>query len=489
MIAYIIGGSGFGGCVDYVTRRKLEEKLYKEQSKGLKADERKYEPAKRLASGLEAHVSGAGARWQSHQDPPQRNKGEDIIDHLSKDWKLISSSGDIRIYEGRKAMADDIARPSRQRKPIKDPVGHISLDFHPEDKPRMTDELMAEVAQDYMRQMGLVNTPYIVVRHFDKAHPHCHIVFSRVDYEGKILTQTTNFKKNERVCKALNLKHRLMQGKSKLNTDVSKLRGKEKVRYQLVHDIARVYLSPSVTDWDSFVDWLHRNGITVREKTGKSGRVNLYFGVGGQEFWYRKLDPFFSRENLELKFKARREKQQAAKTQPGTAPQPKPQRQSQPKSKQPEPIVIPPLPDIVCGVRIDRLKQQAYQEGKFISIGICDPGGVVPINHWIWYDFDKREPVMSRTYPSDHKIPEAFQRQLASKQSPASSSQGPGIRFSSPSLGGNIPEEQGFACGGGVPDDFKHFLELHPGMSIEEALHRFRDEQKAKLRRKGPKLH
>ncbi len=60
------------GCVDYVTRSKLEEKLYKEQSKGLKADERKYES----------------------------NGGEDIINHLSKDWKLLSSSGDIRIYEG-----------------------------------------------------------------------------------------------------------------------------------------------------------------------------------------------------------------------------------------------------------------------------------------------------------------------------------------------------------------------------------------------------
>ena len=459
MIAYIISGSGFVGCVDYVTRRKLEEKLYKEQSKGQKADERKYES----------------------------NKGEDIIDHLSKDWKLISSSGDIRIYEGRKAMADDIARPSRQRKPIKDPVGHISLDFHPDDAPKMTDELMTEVAQDYMKQMGLTNTPYIVVRHYDKAHPHCHIVFSRVDYDGKILTQTTNFKKNERVCKALNLKHRLMQGKSKLNTDVSKLRGKEKVRYQLVHDIARVYLTPSVTDWNSYVDLLRRNGISVKEKIGKSGRVNLYYGIGQQEFWYKKLDPFFSRENLELKFKARREKQQTATAQPHASPQPQQQRQSQPK--QPEPIVIPPLPDVVCGVKIDRLRQQAYQEGKFISIGICDPGGVIPINHWIWYDFDKREPVMSRTYPYDHKIPEAFQRQLAAKQSPASSSQGVGIRFSSPSLCGNIPEEQGFAYGSGVPDDFKHFLEMHPGMSIEEALHRFRDEQKAKLRQKGPKLH
>ena len=37
--------------------------------------------------------------------------------------------------------------------------------------------------------------------------------------------------------------------------------------------------------------------------------------------------------------------------------------------------------------------------------------------------------------------------------------------------------------------DFKLWLSCHPGQSIEKALHRFRDEQKAKLRRKAPKLH
>lgn len=478
MIAYIISGSGFGGCVDYVTRRKLEEKLYKEQSKGLKADERKYES----------------------------NGGEDIIDHLSKDWKLLSSSGDIRIYEGRKAMADDIARPSRQRKPIKDPVGHISLDFHPDDAPKMTDELMTEVAQEYMRQMGLTNTPYIVVRHFDKAHPHCHIVFSRVDYDGKILTQTTNFKKNERVCKALNLKHRLTQGKSKLNTDVSKLRGKEKVRYQLVHDIARVYLSPSVTDWDSFVDWLHRNGITVREKTGKSGRVNLYFGVGGQEFWYRKLDPFFSRENLELKFKARREKLQEATPRPkgGQQPvqEPAPKHVPQtseatgpsvvPKPKeQPKPIVIPPLPDGYMGARIAPHELARYQKGDAVCAYICKPDEIVGKHYWIWYDFKTAQPRCEPTPPpADRYIPEAFKQQMTTPRAASVNiSQGAGIRFSSPSLGGSVPEEQGFAHGDGLPDDFKHFLEMHPGMSFEEAKRRFKDEQKAKQIRKGPKLH
>ena len=110
----------------------------------------------------------------------------------------------------------------------------------------------------------------------------------------------------------------------------------KKVRYKLVRDIASVYITPSVTDWNSYVDMLRRNGITVREKIGKSGRVNLYYGVGKHEFWYKKLDPFLSRENLELKFKARR-------------------LQSQPKPNQPESIVIPPLPDVVCGTKIDQL--------------------------------------------------------------------------------------------------------------------------------------
>lgn len=280
MIAYIINGKSFGNCVDYVTRRTLEERLSAEASQKQKTDERKYEA----------------------------NKGKDILDHLSKDWKLIGMSEDVRVYEGRKAMADDIARPTRTRKPIESPVGHISLDFHPDDAPTITDERMVDIAIEYMKQMGLDNTPYIIVRHFDKTHPHCHLVFSRVDYDGKILTQTTNFKKNERVCKALNLKHRLIQGRSKLDTDVSKLRGKEKVRYKLTHDLARLFISPDVKDWNSFLIVLLRNDITTKEKVCKSDRTNLYYCVGKQSFWSMKLDPFLTRENLERVFRERMER-------------------------------------------------------------------------------------------------------------------------------------------------------------------------------------
>ena len=491
MIAYIINGKSFGNCVDYVTRRALEERLYNEQSHQQKTAERKYEPTKRLASEHEAHIGEAGARWQSHHDSPQPNKGEDIINHLSKDWKLLSSSGDIRIYEGRKAMADDIARPSRQRKPIKDPVGHISLDFHPDDAPKMTDELMTEVAQEYMRQMGLTNTPYIVVRHFDKAHPHCHIVFSRVDYDGKILTQTTNFKKNERVCKALNRKYQLMQGKSKLNTDVSKLRGKEKVRYQLVQDIAKLFIHPSVKDWNSYLDILRQHGITVKEKVSKSGMMNLYYCVGKQEFWYRKLNPYLSRENLEKVFRARSEKQKGTSQvvvsqkpimpTPSETPKPKPQSKS---------VIIPPLPDGFMGARIAPHDLDRYQRGEAICAYICNPDEIVGKHHWIWYDFKTCQPRCELTPPpADRCIPDAFKQSQPSGNVSSSHTQGVGINLSSSSFSGNPIPDEGFAYSSALPDDFKLWLSRHPGLSIDEALHRYRDEQKAKQLRKGPKLH
>lgn len=467
MMAYIINGKSFGNCVDYVTRRALEERLYSEQSRQQKTAERRNEA----------------------------NNGEDIIEHLSKDWHLLCATSDIRIYEGRKAMAEDIARPTKTRKPIKDPVGHISLDFHPKDKSKMTDELMTEIAQDYMRQMGLTNTPFIVVRHYDKEHPHCHIVFSRVDYDGEILTQTTNFKKNERVCKALNRKYQLMQGKSKLNTDVSKLRGKEKVRYQLVQDIAKMFIHPSVKDWDSYLSILRQHGITVKEKTGKSGRTNLYYCVGKHEFWYKKLNPYLSRENLEKVFMARAEKQKVTSqvvqkpvSQKDTATKTEVSSKLKPQSKS---VVIPPLPDGFMGARIAPHDLDRYQKGEAICAYICNPDEIVGKHHWIWYDFNTAQPRCELTPPTaDRYIPEAFKQPSASSSATLTfQSQGAGITLSSPSFRGGVQDDQGFASGDGISDDFKLWLSRHPGLSIDEALHRYRDEHKAKQPLKGSKLH
>jgi len=44
--------------------------------------------------------------------------------------------------------------------------------------------------------------------------------------------------------------------------------------------------------------------------------------------------------------------------------------------------------------------------------------------------------------------------------------------------------------GGGLSDDFAHFLKMHPVFSIEEAKRKFKEQQKLKARQcKGPKMH
>ncbi len=64
-----------------------------------------------------------------------------------------------------------------------------------------------------------------------------------------------------------------------------------------------------------------------------------------------------------------------------------------------------------------------------------------------------------------------------------------GITLSTPSFKGNSPEEQGFAGGEGLSDNFKMWLNRHPGLSIDEAHRRYRDDQKAKQKvRQGPKI-
>lgn len=68
---------------------------------------------------------------------------------------------------------------------VSKPVGHISLDFSVQDKAKLNNELLLKIADDYLNKMGIVNTQFIIARHYDKEHPHIHIVFNRVNNLGK----------------------------------------------------------------------------------------------------------------------------------------------------------------------------------------------------------------------------------------------------------------------------------------------------------------
>lgn len=154
------------------------------------------------------------------------------------------------------------------------------------------------------------------------------------------------------------------------------------------------------------------------------------------------------------------------------------------------PIVIPPLPKDYMGARISEHDREACRNGQAICAYICPPDEIVGKHLWIWYDFTTCQPRCELTPPSaDRYVPESFKQHSSARQaSSTSQSQGAGITLSSPSFRGGMQDNQGFASGNGITDDFKLWLSRHPGLSIDEALRRYRDEQKAKQRRQAPHL-
>jgi len=75
-----------------------------------------------------------------------------------------------------------------------------------------------------MREMKITDTQYIIVRHQDREHPHVHIVFNRIDNNGKTISDRNDMYRNEQVCKKLKAKHGLYFAKGKEHVKQHRLR-------------------------------------------------------------------------------------------------------------------------------------------------------------------------------------------------------------------------------------------------------------------------
>jgi len=133
------------------------------------------------------------------------------------------------------------------------------LSFKPEDKPRLTDEFMAKIALEYMQMMGITKTQFIIVRHHNTDNPHCHIVYNRINNEGKLISDRNDYRRNEQVTKALKSKYGLTYGTDKSKTNTRKLRNAERAKYE-VHNAVKEALK-GADSWQKFKNELAKRGI------------------------------------------------------------------------------------------------------------------------------------------------------------------------------------------------------------------------------------
>ena len=163
-----------------------------------------------------------------------------------------------------KDMAEDFRDQTTLNLRLKNTVGHISLSFSPKDASRMTDALMTRIAKEYMQRMGITDTQYLLVRHLDPPHPHCHLVYNRVGNDGQTISDKNIKIRNGKICKELTTKYRLYVAPDKNEVRREQLREPDKTRYE-IHDAIRNAL-PRSRSWDELEKHVKEQGITTRYK-------------------------------------------------------------------------------------------------------------------------------------------------------------------------------------------------------------------------------
>ncbi len=202
------------------------------------------------------------------------------------------------------------------RKEIKQPVGHIPIAFSPEDKERMTDEFMVLLAKEYMEEMGIKNTQYIIVRHENTANPHLHMVDNRINNDLKLISVNHDYKRNIKICKKLKDKYNLTYGQGKEKVKREKLNNPDKVKYY-IHDAIMSVLSSckhpadlrfALKEYGIDIDYKHKRatneieGVSFRYKgiAFKGSEVDRKFSFG-------KLKKMFEKNVEEMKKRGQKE--------------------------------------------------------------------------------------------------------------------------------------------------------------------------------------
>jgi hypothetical protein len=225
-----------------------------------------------------------------------QGKGTEILD--SDGVMLYSPDSIIHTFNFQTELNPQLSKP----------VGHISLNFSVQDKEKLSNELMVQIAHDYMSRMGISETQYLIGCHYDKEHPHLHLIFNRVNNYGRTISDRFDHSRSEKICKELTLKYSLYfaQGKEKVNE--YHLWEPDKTKYEIYHCLKSNI--PQCHNWDQLTVALKDRNISVafnyKEETNEI--QGIIFNKNGYFFSGSKVDRQFSYSRIDRQLKLREQK-------------------------------------------------------------------------------------------------------------------------------------------------------------------------------------
>ena len=230
-------------------------------------------------------------------------KGSDfkgVVDYIldkDKNAQVIAFEG--LFMENKETIAMGFNVQCQMNSKVTKPVGHIALSFSKEDESRLTNRVMAGIALEYMKRMGIQDTQFFIARHFDKEHPHVHIAFNRIDNNGNTISDRNERLHSTRICKELTQKYGLHMANGKDNVKRERLKEPDRTKYEL-YDILKTEVG-RCGNWNVLAANLKRQGVEVHFKhKGQTDEIQgVVFIKSGYHFNGSKVDRRFSYSKID----------------------------------------------------------------------------------------------------------------------------------------------------------------------------------------------
>ena len=227
-------------------------------------------------------------------------------------YVCVKPGAEVLVSEGVRGhdytlMAEDFLAQQELRPQKEHACMHAILSFYPGEKP--TDELIKEMATQYLKNIGIVETQYVIVKHTDKAHLHLHIVANMVNNKGKAISDSWIGYRGKKEAQRLTQEYKLIPAVEKnLNmTNLEALSQTEAQKYKVY--IAIVELLPGCKTMEELEKKLAEQKIMVQYKLNRNTaeREGISFKMGDNCFKGSQVDRKFSYAGLQNTLSAQRQ--------------------------------------------------------------------------------------------------------------------------------------------------------------------------------------
>lgn len=188
-------------------------------------------------------------------------------------------------YGNKSELIEQFKDVRKLNQKVQKPVMHIALSFAPGEQ--LEKAKLQQVAEECAKQMGFDKNQYLVVNHIDTGHQHLHIVANRVGYDGRVVSDSNNYKRIAEYCRQMELKHNLKQvlSPARYLTDEKRNILRMDTRKEKLRDNIRECLSSS-KNYSEFESKIKQRGYEIIKGRGISFIDKQAVKVKGSDLGY-----------------------------------------------------------------------------------------------------------------------------------------------------------------------------------------------------------